>query len=472
MNNNCKKIETLKDLDKGCRNDLFALVDSVNLERMEIQISDTEKTTIVAKLNDKIDLGIISTIQKFRIGFDTDWKVLAIRELTDNEKKSIDLSRYEKVEQEVKEDSKLNKNNQKQETKVDNSKTDNSTQTQNTNTNTNTNTKVEKQKLTKIADLKEKEKAILYLRLKEDVREEKTSNNKTYIIGLATDGIDEISIKRWNTTFTDKILEGVDITSGKILKVQGTLDIWEQTKNFMIEKIRNVVPSDNIEEDMFIKCAPHSPLAMYNFIVDVVKKFPDEDYKKIVLYLLEQNKEQILYYPAGKTVHHNEKGGLLYHIFTILKSCMAHVDIYPGIIAHILYTGAILHDIGKIKEMNSDLDGVVDNYSTEGELLGHIALGMEMVSLAGKELNIPREKIMIINHMIASHQPPRLGGLVETRFLEAEILKNIDMIDSRVYMFNEAYRGLEPGEFSDYQKFLNRVRIYNLGGEKSVEKDL
>lgn len=423
------KINNFKELNNKCQNDIFALVVEIDSKSKEIHLSDINNNQIKVFTDKKINSNVISTIQKIRLAMvNKQWQLIAIRELNVEEEKNIDKNKY------------LNKQNDKQ-----------------------------NNKLTKIADLEEKKESVLFVKLIEDMREEKTSNGKIYLLANATDGENNISLKKWNSTFKD--VENIDVSTGKLIKVQGKLDIWEQTSNFIIDKIRNVFPSDNIDESLFIKQAPHTGEFMFSFIEKIVKGFKDEDYKKIVEEILKKYKKQLFYFPAGQKVHHDEKCGLLYHIYNMLKSCIALSNIYAGIVPDILYTGVILHDIGKIKELDSNQNGVVNKYSTDGELLGHIGLGIEIVSIIGTQLNIPKEKILIINHMIASHQSPELGGLINPKFLEAEILKNIDMIDSRIYMFNKAYKDVNKGEFSDKQFFLNKVKVYNHEGEKTIEKE-
>ena len=114
-----------------------------------------------------------------------------------------------------------------------------------------------------------------------------------------------------------------------------------------------------------------------------------------------------------------------------------------------LAAGCLIHDIGKLQELTTDLFGCA-NYTVSGSLFGHTLLGIHMVSRIIQELEIPGEIGDIYLHMIASHHgKTEWGALAEPAFPEAAIIHCLDMIDSRMYTYEKVTQQLETGSLSE-----------------------
>ena len=100
-----------------------------------------------------------------------------------------------------------------------------------------------------------------------------------------------------------------------------------------------------------------------------------------IQYILRTNKEQLLYFPAAVKLHHATRGGLLHHSWTILQMAKSVVSIYPLLNPDLLYAGAILHDIGKLEELQTNSFGLASAYTAEGQLLGHISIGVSVIAI-------------------------------------------------------------------------------------------
>jgi 3'-5' exoribonuclease len=182
------------------------------------------------------------------------------------------------------------------------------------------------------------------------------------------------------------------------------------------------------------------------------------------VHILNIYKDKLEFYPAAKSNHHSIRGGLLYHIQRMLAASKALCDIYKNVSTDLLYTGVILHDIAKIEEMNSNELGIVTEYSKEGELLGHITIGVNIVHEAGKELGLDPEAVLAVKHMILSHHyEADFGSPKKPCFIEAELLHYIDMIDARVYDMEKAIKDIEKGTFSEPVLSIERRKIYRPG---------
>ncbi|MBQ8304241.1 MAG: HD domain-containing protein, partial [Clostridia bacterium] len=173
-----------------------------------------------------------------------------------------------------------------------------------------------------------------------------------------------------------------------------------------------------------------------------------------------------LYWPAAFKLHHAVRGGLLMHVLSIVRLAEAVCTVYPFVDKDLLLSGAILHDIAKLKEFVVCETGVATGYSVKGNLIGHLAEGAIMVREAAKRLNISEETSNLVEHMLLSHHgEPEFGAAVRPLFLEAELLSELDLMDSRIYEIKEALLNTAEGEFSqkmwamDNRKFLNHNRV-------------
>jgi 3'-5' exoribonuclease len=163
-------------------------------------------------------------------------------------------------------------------------------------------------------------------------------------------------------------------------------------------------------------------------------------------------------WPAAVTVHHAYRGGLLEHILSVAavgEACAARYEIDGDL----LFAGAVLHDIGKLEELAY---GECTTYTRDGNLLGHIALGLAIVREAiGRIDGFPPELRGRVEHMIVSHHGSRqLGSPVEPMTEEAFVLSAIDDLDARLHQVRRHQReGGAEGEFTPYHPRLKRVLL-------------
>lgn len=288
-----------------------------------------------------------------------------------------------------------------------------------------------------------------------DKKMAKNGNNYLDLVLADKDG--EIFAKLWDYN---------EATHGKyeadmFVKIRGAISQYNGHDQLRIERIRPVIESDNVDVADYVKSADYSGDDMYNYLTSLVNVFTDEDLKKIVLYLLEQNKEKILYFPAAFRLHHAIRCGLLMHTASIVKLCESICKVYPFVNRELLLSGAILHDIAKTVEFDVKETGIASGYTVEGNLLGHLVMGAMMVKEAGQKLGIDSEKSMLLQHMILSHHgEPEFGAAVRPLFLEAELLSQLDLMDARVYEIMDAVNGIEKGEFTNRLWALEDRKFY------------
>jgi 3'-5' exoribonuclease len=283
------------------------------------------------------------------------------------------------------------------------------------------------------------------------------SNNKKYLDFILGDKTGEINAKLWEVTPEDE----KKYAANMIVKVRGTALSWQNSLQLKIEKIRPSTSEDNLDINEFVPTAPYEADDMYETILNYVYNMKNEHIKNIVLEILQENEEKIMYYPAAKKNHHAIRSGLLYHVSTMLKAGEKLCEIYTSLNKDLLYSGVILHDMAKLQEMDASELGIVSEYSIEGQLLGHITQGIKNVEIVGQRVGADKEIIMLIQHMILSHHyEPEYGSPVKPMLPEAEILHYLDIIDARMFDMTKASKETKGGEFSDRIWSLENRRIY------------
>jgi 3'-5' exoribonuclease len=255
------------------------------------------------------------------------------------------------------------------------------------------------------------------------------------------------------------------------VKVRGQMTSFNGADQLKIERIRRVVDADGVNISDYVPSAEYTGEYMFSEIKKTVAFFNDEDLKKLCDYILDENEERLLYFPAAFKLHHAFRGGLLMHTLSLVRIADRICEVYPFVNRDLLLCGAILHDISKLEEFDVSDTGIVNNYTVEGELLGHLVMGAMKIEKAANELNIPKEKTILVEHMLISHHGvPEYGSAVRPRTLEAELLSQIDLMDATVFEIVSAVSPLAPGDFSTRQWALDDRRFFRHEFENFEEK--
>lgn len=288
----------------------------------------------------------------------------------------------------------------------------------------------------------------------------KTAKGVPFLDLVLTDSSGEIGAKLWD--YKEDVHGGIKLNS--LIKIRGTVSMFNDALQLRIDRVRPALESDGVNMEDFVPSADYSGEAMYDYIVETVNRFENAQLKKLILTVLERNKQNLLYWPAAFKLHHAIRGGLLYHTLSILKLAKAVCDIYPSLERELLYAGVILHDVAKIQEFDVSETGVVSGYTVEGSLIGHLVRGAMNIEKTGEELGTDKELLMLVEHMILSHHgEPEFGAAVRPMFLEAEILSQLDLLDARIYEISQAVSEVEPGDFTPRQWALDNRKLYNHG---------
>ncbi|HRX57603.1 MAG TPA: HD domain-containing protein [Eubacteriales bacterium] len=270
----------------------------------------------------------------------------------------------------------------------------------------------------------------------------------------------DCAAKLWDYS---KELHGV-FAPDDIIKVRGSINIWKDTEQLKIDKIRHATPEDSVDMALLLPCSPFDPEWLYDQLFELAESFEDDDLRRLVQYFLREKKEKLLFFPAAVKLHHATRGGLLHHTWTITQLAKSVVTIYPALDPDLIYAGAILHDIGKLEELDTGELGIAGGYTTRGQLVGHISIGISEVSAACEMLGVPEETGMLIEHMLlAHHGQAEFGSPKQPMFPEAEVLAELDLLDSKMYEMFSALDGVSVGAFSERQWALDNRQLYRHG---------
>jgi len=162
--------------------------------------------------------------------------------------------------------------------------------------------------------------------------------------------------------------------------------------------------------------------------------------------------------PAAKAMHHAWLGGLLEHTLGVARLALKVTPLYPQINADLVLTGALLHDIGKVRELVYERNF---DYSTAGRLLGHVMIGARMIQEKVKTIkNFPDTTLMLVEHLILSHHGEyEYGSPKRPKTLEAILLNFIDDLDAKVVAVSTHLEngGNEASDWSDFHRLFGRA---------------
>ena len=284
-----------------------------------------------------------------------------------------------------------------------------------------------------------------------------TVSGKPFLTAVLADESGTIEAKVWD--YSGPIGER---DAGKVIKVRGSVSDYRGALQITVDKLRLASEDDHLDVSRLVRVAPIDRAGAYADITRLVSSLEDADYRAVCEEMLRRHEDAFRTIPAAKSVHHSFLSGLLMHTYNMLRLADFLAAQYADSVDRsLLLAGTLLHDFGKEREFTfSDL-GLVTDYSTRGQLLGHLVMGAQEVAEVAESLAIPEEKSVLLQHLLLSHHgEPEFGAAVLPQCAEAELLSLIDQIDSRMEIYREALAPLKSGEFSQRIFALDNRRVY------------
>jgi 3'-5' exoribonuclease len=272
-----------------------------------------------------------------------------------------------------------------------------------------------------------------------------TLSDKTgRIKGVVWDNVDDISL---------------EVSSGNFVHVKANVSEYRDMLQMVIKSMV-VCPAESVDPGDFL---PATALNVEDLFDRLVKKTESmqNDHLKQLFNAFWNDKDFVRDFkraPAAKNMHHAYLGGLLVHTVSMVFLADKIAEHYRGggIDRDLLIAGAILHDIGKLREFEYRYK--ID-YSDEGRLLSHIVIGLKMIDEKLDKLqNFPKKLEILLKHLVVSHHGSREFGSPEVpKTIEAFLLNYVDEIDSKVNGIRDFISQEDPGEnWTSYHKLLGR----------------
>jgi 3'-5' exoribonuclease len=283
-----------------------------------------------------------------------------------------------------------------------------------------------------------------------------TANGKKFLDASLVDRTGSIPAKWWD-------FSGEPPAPGTVVRVRGIGNDYNGHLQLRVDALDPARPEDGQSAADYVPAAPETPKSMLAEIAATAAALRDRSLRGIVEKLLEEANEggRLLAAPAAKTMHHAEVGGLLHHTVTILRAAKALAAVYPALDKDLLYAGVIAHDLGKLDEMQVGPVGLVEDYTRDGRLVGHIVRGVVNVERAAAACGAARERATLLQHLVLSHHgQAEFGSPVPPKCPEAEVLSLLDRLDAKLFQMFAALRGVEPGAFSAPVWGLDKAEIY------------
>lgn len=245
---------------------------------------------------------------------------------------------------------------------------------------------------------------------------------------------------------------------GDFIKVEGTVTLYQNEFQFRITKLRKSAEGEYAKED-YIPSTDKDIDSMYGLLVGYIKSIDNSYIRTLTENIMLKNPQiqaKLKQHSAAKNMHHAYMGGLVEHILSVVQICDFMSTRYKFVNRDILISCAMLHDIGKIFELS---DFPENDYTDDGELLGHIIIGSELISEeADKIPNFPPKLKSLMKHCILAHHGEyEYGSPKLPKTIEAFILHCCDNMDAKVKMFEEFLeKDKTPGDWVGYNRILER----------------
>ena len=249
---------------------------------------------------------------------------------------------------------------------------------------------------------------------------------------------------------------------GDILDVEGHASSFRDQIQVTLSSLR--VSADGGDPTLFLEATSKDVTEMMASLREMVREIKNSHLKALVDMFLSDRHFIALFKkaPAAKTFHHSYIGGLLEHTLSVCEMSKSVGEHYPELDKDLLLAGALLHDIGKIRELKSS---VMIDYADEGRLLGHLILGVAMVDekLACMK-DFPQDLSLRLKHLILSHHGQHeFGSPKRPKFLEAFALHLIDDLDAKMNGLSRFMeRDRHEGAWTDFNRLFERYFLKGL----------
>lgn len=287
-----------------------------------------------------------------------------------------------------------------------------------------------------------------------------TKNGKAYDNVILQDKTGTIDAKVW-----DPNSAGIsEFDSLDYIEVYGEVNSFQGSLQISIKRVR-VCQDGEYDPADFLPVSKKNLDQMFQELNGLIDSIQNEYLQKLLRAFFVEDEsfsKRFRQSSAAKTVHHGFVGGLLEHTLSVAKLCDYYCKAYPMLKRDLLITAAICHDIGKTKELSLFPE---NDYTDEGQLLGHIVMGSEMIGEKAKEIpGFPAVLLGELKHCILAHHGEyEYGSPKKPALMEAVALNYADNTDAKMQTFTEILENTSDQGWLGYNRlFESNLRITRL----------
>jgi len=278
-----------------------------------------------------------------------------------------------------------------------------------------------------------------------------------YLALIVSDRTGSLEARMW-----DDVADPIATCSeGSYVKVQGDVSKYQGKFQITLKKLRLAADSEVDPKD-FQPATRFDVEEMWAELRRYVSSFKNNDLRRLVFAFLDDEKIGPAFRaaPAAKRLHHAWLGGLLEHVLTLVRVCLAAAPFYPEVDQDLLVTGAILHDIGKVRELEWKSSF---SYTLEGQMIGHISIAQGMLREKVQEIApFPEKLLVLVEHMILSHHGKYEFGSPKLPMTpEAILLSALDDLEAKMQALRNEFAAAEaagkgPDEVTEWVRSMER----------------
>jgi 3'-5' exoribonuclease len=288
-------------------------------------------------------------------------------------------------------------------------------------------------------------------------------NGKSFMNVVLMDRTGDIEARIWE----DVPRYASHVVRDNFVHVEGRVQGYQGRRQIVINRVQPL-REDEVEPKDFIAEGTLDVEALYSTLLGYVESMKDPYYKALCESVLRDDPEiadRVKRAPAAKSVHHAYRGGLLEHVVSITRILDSLSTHYGKIVDRdLMFLGGFFHDIGKIWELTYEK---TTDYTTEGKLIGHLVMGVELIERKIAELEatpgrlpgkFPTEKRLLAKHVVLAHHGQyEYGSPKRPKCLEALIVHYVDDLDSKVNAISKFVENdANPGEWTLMNKMYER----------------
>ncbi len=294
-----------------------------------------------------------------------------------------------------------------------------------------------------------------------------TKTGKPYFRVTFRDGHKEVSFPIWgDSPWAADCRE--QWAPGRFYKLRATYRETPYGPQLDIRRIREVNDADTADgfnPTAIVPCSPFAPQAMFDELLGLAREqVRSTPLRELVEELLLGNRQSLLHAPAARQNHHAYAAGLLEHTLSVTHTCVFlaekyaeyYGDMQPPLSKELVVAGAILHDIGKLRELDAQPHDT--SYTAEGTLIGHLLQGRDMVRESASFNKLDAETRLRLEHLIISHQRlPEWGSPKPPMTPESLLVHYADDIDAKFHMMAAVLRtDTTPGPLTSRRNVLGQ----------------